>query len=121
MSVLAFTTSAVATNVSTDQEQVNANSCFNYFRAHRQAKAVALTWSINSPDVISFNIEMTVEGLDGQYFPVESIGSNGPGNYKFMDHNAGGGNLQYRIQAVYADGTCEISEVRSVKLVVRDK
>jgi hypothetical protein len=118
MSVLAFTTSAVATNVSTDQEQVNVNSCFDYFRAHRQAKAVSLSWSINSPEVVAFKIELSFDG-GYDYYPVETISSNGAGQYKFMDHNAGGGNLYYRIQAVYEDGTCEISKVEFVKLMVR--
>ncbi|MDQ3550605.1 MAG: hypothetical protein M3413_03690 [Bacteroidota bacterium] len=118
MSVLAFTTSAVATNVSSEEEQVNNNSCFNYFRAHRQAKAVALSWSINSPEVVAFKIELSFDG-GYDYYPVETINSNGAGQYKFMDHNAGGGNLYYRIQAVYEDGNCEISKVEFVKLMVR--
>lgn len=118
MSVLAFTTSAVATNVSSEEVQVNNNSCFNYFRAHRQAKAVALSWSINSPEVVAFKIELSFDG-GYDYYPVETINSNGAGQYKFMDYNAGGGNLYYRIQAVYEDGTCEISKVEFVKLMVR--
>jgi hypothetical protein len=117
MSVLAFTTSAVATNVSSEEEMITNSSSFIHFGAHRQAKAVALSWSVKSPKVVAFKIELSFDG--GQdYYPVETINSNGAGQYKYIDDNAGRGNLYYRIQAVYEDGTCDISNVEFVKLTV---
>lgn len=116
---LAITTSAVATDAPkhTKTASVTQNSCFNYFRAHRQAQGVGMSWAVGSGDVVSFVVERS---YDGEYYePVGTMGCSGGMQHRFVDSDVFPGIIYYRIQAVKADGTKECSAVESVRIVRR--
>jgi hypothetical protein len=114
---LAVTTSAVATNVHPSYTQSPANSCFNYFRAHRQANAAGLLWSVNQPGITSFVVERSYFG--DVYEPVGEVACNGAGQHKFLDTEVFPGTIYYRVIAVKADGGTETSSVAVLRIVSR--
>ena len=116
---LAITTSAVATDAPkhTKSASVTQSSCFNYFRAHRQAQGVGMSWAVNASDVVSFIIERS---YDGEYYEDAGVmGCSGGMQHRFVDSDVFPGIIYYRIQAVKADGTKECSAVESVRIVRR--
>ena len=93
-------------------------SCFNYFRVHRQGKAgVALTWSVSAPDVVSFVVERS---YDGEFFEnASNVNFNGSAAYKFNDEGVFPGVTYYRITAVKSNATTECSTVESIRIQAR--
>jgi hypothetical protein len=111
--MLFIAASSFTTPVATKSTKATYN-CFNFFRAHRQAKNVELSWAVSTPDVAQFVVESS---YDGQYF--NSIGQmNGNmGTQKFKDMNVYPGYTYYRITAVKTDGSTETSGVEVVRIV----
>lgn len=102
------------------QHQLNnqpgpGGNCFNFFRAHRQAKNIAMTWAVNAGDVAGFVVERSYDG--DFYESAGTINFNGSGSYKFTDVSVYPGVIYYRIRAVKQDGTTENSSVESVRIV----
>jgi hypothetical protein len=97
-------------------QQPNANS-FNYLRAHRQGKNVAMTWSVNNLDVTGFVVERSYDG--DFYESIGNVGFNGSAGYKFTDNSVFPGRIYYRINAVHSDGTSEYSPIEAVRIVQR--
>jgi hypothetical protein len=101
------------------QQQLNeqTNSCFNFLRIHRQAKNVAMTWSVSSTDVVQFVVQRS---YDGEFF--ENIGTvnfAGSASYKFTDDSVFPGRIYYRITAVKTDMSTECSSTEDVRIVQR--
>ena len=103
--------------IDTQQKLNQQLPCFNYLRAHRQAKNVAMTWGINSSDVVQFAVERSYDG--DFYDNVGTVNQNGSRSYKFTDLSVFPGTIYYRITAVKADGTTECSPIVSVRIVQR--
>ena len=113
----AITTSAVATTVPPAYTQSTTNSCFSYFRAHRQQNGVGMMWAVSQAGVVAFNIERS---YDGEYFdPVTTVAGNGAAQYRFTDQDTYPGVLYYRIVAVMEDGSTDESPVETVRIVSR--
>lgn len=114
---LAVTTSAVATDVHPSYTQNTTNSCFSYFRAHRQHNSIGMMWAVNQQGVKEFLIERS---YDSDYYEVvTTVPGNGAGQYKHMDSEIFPGNISYRITAFMDDGTKSVSEVQQVRFVSR--
>ena len=109
--------SSFTIDVQQNLNQKSTTNCFNYFRTHRQGKAIAMTWSISSADVTQFIVE---KSYDGEYYePACSVNYNGGSSYKFIDNDVFPGYVSYRITAVKADGSTESSPVETVRIVQR--
>ena len=95
--------------------QTATSGCFNYFRIHRQAHNVAMSWAVNTPDVAQFSVERS---YDGEFFEnAGSVGYNGGSAFKFTDESPFPGTIFYRIKAIKTDGTSECSSVVSIRVV----
>jgi hypothetical protein len=102
---------------STATAQNSQTGGFNFFRAHRQASGIALSWSTASPDVVAFKVERS---YDGDFFDtINDMPCNGGGMHKFSDMEIFPGTIHYRITAVKADGTTEVSSIEMVRIVKR--
>jgi len=120
LSFITVTTSAVGTNV---DQTANASvsttldNGFKYFRVHRQAAGVAMSWASSSPDVAQFVVERS---YDGEYFEeVSNVPSNGNGMHKYNDQDVFPGIIYYRIKAIKENGSEEYSVVETVRIVRR--
>jgi hypothetical protein len=90
-------------------------SCFDYFRAHRQAFGIALNWS--APEAVSFKIQRS---YDGEFFEnVTAFEAGAAASHKYVDKDIYHGTITYRIIAVKADGSTENSPLVSVLYVKR--
>jgi hypothetical protein len=86
---------------------------FDYFRAHRQANGVALSWS--AADAVAYKIERS---YDSEFFDeVATVAAGGAAALKFNDENVFPGTIFYRVGAVKADGSIEYSAIESVRIV----
>jgi hypothetical protein len=93
----------------------NSQGCFNTLKIHRQAKNVVTTWTVNSNDVIMFNVERS---YDGEFFEdAGTVDYNGTSTYKHKDLNVFPGLIYYRIKAVKHDGSTENSQVESIRIM----
>jgi hypothetical protein len=107
-----------------NQQHINSdtiskpNNCFTHFRAHRQARGVAMTWAVGTPNVIQFVVERSYD--DYYYEPAGTISFNGASSYKFVDNTVFPGTIYYRVQALKSDGTTECSSVETVRIVQRN-
>ena len=111
-------TSSFTIDVQQKANQHSTVDCFNYFRAHRQGKAVSMTWSVANPDVTSFVIERSYDNFFWE--TAGSMNSNGNASYKFNDSSVFPGTIYYRITAVKTDGTSECSPIETVRIVQRN-
>ena len=97
--------------------QKNSQGCFNTLKIHRQAKNVVTTWSVNTNDVMFFQIERS---YDGEFFEdAGTVDYNGTSTYKHKDLSVFPGLIYYRIKAVKTDGSTENSEVESIRIMAR--
>lgn len=113
--VLAIATSSFIVSRQVSPKTTSEARNIESLRAHRQGKGVALTWTVNSSNAQSFNIERS---YDGEYFDViESIESNGASRYKYNDENIFPGLIYYRITTIGAGGLEENSAVATVRIV----
>lgn len=115
---LAITTSAVATNVHPSYTQSTTNSCFSYFRVHRQMNGAGLMWGVNQQGIAAFKIERSYIG-DEFYEEIATVPANGAAQHKFTDRQSTPGFLTYRITAIMADGTTSMSGAETVRIVAR--
>lgn len=94
-----------------------SNSTFSFFRAHRQAKGVAMSWAVSTPDVVEFVVERS---YDDYYFETAgTVSYSTASTYKFKDEDVFPGYVSYRIMAVKSDGTTELSDIERVRIVKR--
>jgi len=102
------------------QQKLNEQNaeCFNYFRAHRQNKGVAMSWSVSTSNVVEFVVEKSYD--DYYYEPSGSVPYTGGNSYKFVDNNVYPGYIYVRVTAVKSDGTTECSPVQRVRIVQRN-
>jgi hypothetical protein len=88
------------------------------FRAHRQGKDIALTWTGVAAGVATFNVERS---YDGEYFEViGSVERTGARSYKFSDELVPPGFMYYQITCLDDNGQ-EVSKsaVEVVRIVQR--
>lgn len=114
---LAITTSAVATNVHPSYTQGTTNSCFSYFRAHRQMNGAGLMWAVNQQGVSEFKVEFSYDG--DFYEEVATVPAHGSAQYKYTHRDVLPGILYYRIKAVMTDGSTNDSQPQTVRIVSR--
>lgn len=100
-----------------NQQSQSTNSCFSFFRAHRQAKGVAMSWAVSAPDVVQFVVERSYD--DYYYETAGSVNYNSASTYKFQDNDVFPGYVTYRITAIKADGSTECSPTERVRIVKR--
>lgn len=99
-------------------QQSAPTSCFNYFRIHRQAQGVAMTWATSANDIVQFVVEKSYD--DYYYESAGTVNQNSNnGSFKFVDNAVFPGYVYYRIMAIKADGSVECSPVESVRIVKR--
>lgn len=115
---LAVTTSAVATNVHPSYVQGITNSCFSYFRVHRQQNGAGLMWAVNQQGVAEFKIERSYDG-GGRWEDATTLSANGGAQYRYTDRDALPGYITYRITATMADGSTSQSQLETVRIVSR--
>jgi hypothetical protein len=118
--VLTLTSSYFSTVISatTPTQTVALNSSFDYFRIHRQANSVALSWATSTTDATQFVVERS---FDGEFYEaINQMAFNGAGAYKFKDDSVYPGVIYYRITAVKADGSSEQSTIESIRIVQRN-
>jgi hypothetical protein len=114
---LAVTTSAVATTVHPSYTQSAATSCFSYFRAHRQLNGVSMMWGVSQQGAKQFKIERS---YDGEFFDeVAEVTAHGGAQYRYIDREVFPGYITYRITATMEDGTIQLSQFQTVRIVVR--
>jgi hypothetical protein len=101
-----------------EKHQAAPSSCFNYFRIHRQAQGVAMTWATSATDIVSFVVEKSYD--DYYYESAGAVNTSNHGSYKFVDTNVYPGYVYYRIMAIKSDGSVECSPVESVRIVKRN-
>src|SRR5688572_18374661 len=116
--LLTLTSAHFSTVVASAATTQNTQSgCFNYFRAHRQANGIAISWAVGTPDVVQFKVERS---YDGDFFDViNEMSCTGSGMHKFSDIDIFPGTIHYRITAVKADGSTEVSSTEMVRIVKR--
>ena len=115
---LAITTSAVATNVHPSYTQSTTNSCFSYFRAHRQMNGVGMLWAVTQQGITKFKIERSYDGFESLDAAIE-VPSHGGAQYRFTDREAFPGFVSYRITAYLEDGSASTSQVQTVHIIKR--
>lgn len=115
---LAITTSAVATNVHPSYTQGTTNSCFSYFRAHRQMNGVGMMWAVNQQGISRFKIERSYDGFEFVEGAME-VPAHGGSQYRFTDREALPGFVSYRITAILDDGSSSTSQVQTVRIIAR--
>lgn len=115
---LAITTSAVATNVHPSYTQSTTNSCFSYFRAHRQMNGAGLMWAVNQQGITEFKIERSYDS-GTNYEPVSTVAAHGSAQYRYTDREVLPGFVTYRITAVLADGSTSESQLQTIRIVSR--
>jgi hypothetical protein len=76
---------------------------FSYFRTHRQAKNVVLSWGVTSiSGVTGFVIERS---YDGEFFEaINQVSSNTDLKYSWKDLSVFAGYIYYRVGIVMPDG-----------------
>lgn len=102
-----FTTTTFA------QKSSAGTSCFDVFRLHRQSKNTVLTWAVSTPDVVQYEIQVS---YDGTYFTQVGYVPAVAGTNSYKD-SPYAGTIYYRIRAIKADGTDEMSGTESVRIV----
>lgn len=115
---LAVTTSAVATNVHPSYTQGITNSCFSYFRIHRQQNGAGLMWAVNQQGVTEFKIERSYDG-GGRWEGAGVLPGDGGAQYRYTDRDALPGYITYRITATMADGSTSQSQLETIRIVSR--
>jgi hypothetical protein len=88
------------------------------FRAHRQGKDIALSWSAVGSAAASFQV---MRSYDGEFYDViGEVENTHASALKFQDENVPPGYLYYLITGVDAAGkTQEVSAVEVVRIVQR--
>lgn len=107
------TSSFVLSHQAVTKENAGKVQNVTSLRAHRQGKAIVLTWSAAGSNVAAFHVERS---YDGEYFDViDAVENTGARSYKIQDDFAPG-YIYYRICCVDTNGE-EVS--RSAVEVVR--
>jgi hypothetical protein len=111
---LSFTTTNAQSN---GKGNTPSGQAFGYFRVHRQATDVSLSWAVANPSAITcFTIERSYDG--SWFFEIDEVGcSSVEPTYKYRDGGAYPGYLYYRIVAHRLDGTTENSPVEMIRIV----
>lgn len=88
---------------------------FGSFNAHRQHNSAALSWIFNSPNVSTFIIKRS---YDGVYFEVVGQQTPSSGHWtKFLDTSVEPGTIYYKVVAVLNGVAIEESAVAQVRIV----
>lgn len=89
-----------------------------YFRIHRMANDVALSWAITNPaEVTCFSIERSFDGVN--FYQIDEVGCDGSPTQKYRDNTAFPGYLYYRITVKNNDGTSVTSATEMIRIVSR--
>ena len=102
-------------------KQVNKNADgFTTLRSHRKGKGAEITWSFNSSSAVSgFIVERTNEDPNDPYSVWTTVGSqacDASRSYKCCDESPFPGYINYRVTAVFANGTTMQSNVSTVHI-----
>lgn len=112
-----FAASQIA-KLNSEGARASAGAVFGMFHAHRQARGIALLWSVSDPaNVLDFEIE---KSYDGEFFdPLDSAPCNNQSLMRYQDNNVFPGYIHYRIKAILVNGMIEYSDVQTVRIVQR--
>jgi len=122
----AFTSSPVSTTEPAKETQeitVKQGACFTFLRTPRQGKGITATWGMASyAGVAGFVIQRTYEDPTDLYANWETF-SVVPGNAgrsaSFTDDEVSPGFINYRVVAKMTNGSSEVSEISTVRIVSR--
>ena len=122
----AFNSPSVSTNEpakETQETAVKQGAGFTFFRTHRQGKGITATWGMASyAGVAGFVIQRTYEDPTDLYANWESF-PVAPGNAgrsaSFTDDEVSPGFINYRVVAKMTNGSSEVSEISTVRIVSR--
>lgn len=92
---------------------------FSYFRIHHQSKKnVVLNWGVTTPaGVSSFIVERS---YDGEFYDViNQVDGNNSTRFSWKDEGVYPGVIYYRIGCVMNDGTCNYSNIETIRVVQR--
>ncbi len=101
----------------------NANKSvdgFSFVRTHRQGRGAEVSWSFLSSNVSGFTVERTNEDPNDPYsvwVTVSSTGYNSSRSYKCHDDNPYPGLINYRVNAIMADGSVTTSQISTVRIM----
>lgn len=105
-------------NPAPKQGAKNTAVVFQKLNVHRQQQGIAVTWTMdNGTDILGFVIE---KSYDNYYF--EEAGTADfdiSGRQHFLDTSFFPGYIYYRVIAVMADGTTQISDTVMIRIVSR--
>jgi hypothetical protein len=89
---------------------------FGRFMGHRQQQGTALSWTmLSNESIVGFVVERSYDGI---YFDeIGELSSNSNNRYRYQDSFVFPGFIHYRITAIYANGTTEVSETIIVHIV----
>ena len=108
-------------NVSKETKSAVVAGEFAFLRAHRQGKAITLTWGMaDNTNLTGFDIEKTMEDPNdpySQWLPVASVPGSSVRSFKYTDNTVTPGTSNYRITAYYSDNRTAQSEIISVSIM----
>ncbi|RXK59977.1 hypothetical protein ESA94_13090 [Lacibacter luteus] len=97
---------------------VAAQQEIGYFRIHRMANDVSLSWVVSNPaEVECFSIERSFDGVN--FYEIDAVGCDGAATQKYRDNSVFPGYLYYRIKVKNADGTSVTSATEMIRIVSR--
>lgn len=114
---LVFSLTAIATTTlptHSTHKTFSVNS-FGNFNVHRQHNSAALSWVFNSPNVSTFIIKRSYDGVNFDVIGQQSLSS---GHWtKFLDTTVEPGTIYYKVVAVLNGVVVEESAVEQVRIV----
>ena len=112
------TSSFVASTKYVPKDSLNAIQNVGSFRAHRQGKGIALSWSAAGSAAVRFAVERS---YDGEYYDVlGTVDNNNASTFRFKDEDVPPGYLYYRICSLDEnDRVQSVSAVEVVRIVQR--
>jgi hypothetical protein len=114
---LVLTLNAVATTTPpshSTHKSFSVNS-FGNFNVHRQHNSAALSWIFNSPNVSTFIIKRSYDGVNFEVIGSQTLSS---GHWtKFLDTTVEPGTIYYQVVAVLNGVAVEESAVAQVRIV----
>ena len=123
----AFNSPSVSTNEpakETRETAVKQGAGFTFFRTHRQGKGITATWGMASyAGVAGFTIQRTYDfdpsDPNAVWEPFPVVSGNAGRSVSYTDNEASAGFIHYRVVAKMTNGSSEVSEISTVRIVSR--